>query len=424
MKIIICKGQFLGPISGADEILVNYAIQLHRAGHEVSVLLVYPHSPLDQYYKRLREAGVSIHIVARNHVGALVNTGRTLARTLLNAFPYSQSLVRTTAQKAATYLAVGYREQCREFLTASRPDVVHVLSPDPGAMVLISAAHDAGIPVIYQECGIPYHPPSSATFYEQFTAVLPLCTEIATLSPQLAQVCRERLPFSNSLSVLPIIVEDLRNGHPATPVSQTDINIGFAARIEHLKGPLVLLDAFAVASRACSNLRLIVAGAGALKRQFAERAHELGVASRCEFTNVYEGQDGRQSFMRRLNIFALPSLTEGTPNSIIEAMSLGLPIVASEVGGIPDVVHPDGGILVSPNDPKALARAFVRLAEDTDLRREMGSAARARYEKLFSPEAVLPVLLKTYQRVSGANGSPPSKNLGVHPWDDAAAQVA
>lgn len=79
MKIIICKGQFLGPISGADEILVNYAIQLHRSGHEVSVLLLYPQSPLDQYHKRLREAGVSIHIVARNPVGAFVNTGRRLA---------------------------------------------------------------------------------------------------------------------------------------------------------------------------------------------------------------------------------------------------------------------------------------------------------------------------------------------------------
>ena len=424
MKIIICKGQFLGPISGADEILVNYAIQLHRSGHEVSVLLLYPHSPLDQYHKRLREAGVSIHIVARNPVGAFVNTGRRLARTLLNTFPYSQSLVRTNAEKAATFLAVRYREQCREFLTTARPDVVHVLSPDPGAMVLISAAHDAGIPVIYQECGIPYHPPSYATFYEQFTAVLPLCTEIATLSPQLAQICLERLPFLNNFSVLPIIVQDLRNGHPPARTRQGDITIGFAARIEYLKGPLVLLDAFAEALQVFPGLRLIIAGKGALKRELARRAHELGVASRCEFTTVYKGLAGRQSFMRRLDVFALPSLTEGTPNSIIEAMSLGLPIVATEVGGIPDVVHSDGGILVSPNDPKALARAFVRLAEDSELRREMGSAARARYEKLFSPEAVLPVLLKTYRRVSGANGSLPSKNPGVHSWDDMAAQLA
>ncbi len=60
MKIILCKGQFPGPISGADEILVNYATQLQRHGFSVSVLLLYPHLPQDHYYLRLQEAGVSV----------------------------------------------------------------------------------------------------------------------------------------------------------------------------------------------------------------------------------------------------------------------------------------------------------------------------------------------------------------------------
>lgn len=420
MKIIISKGQLLGPISGADEILVNYATHLHRAGHDVSVLLLYPYSPLDQYYRRLREAGVSIYTVASAPVGTFLSTGRKLGRGLLNILPRSQSLVRRNAQRVATSLAARYQKQCHDFLKEFRPDVVHVLSPDPGAMVLISAAHVAGIPVMYQEVGIPYHPPSFELFYEQFTAVLPLCAEVATLSPLLAEMCRERLPISNKLSVLPIIVEDLRNGHRPARDAQADITIGFAARIEHLKGPLVLLEAFAAASRKCRRLKLIIAGAGPLQQQFTARARALGVASRCELTSVYKSQAERQSFMRRLDIFALPSLTEGTPNSIIEAMSLALPIVASDVGGIPDLVTSDAGILVSPEDAGALAGAFVGLAEDSELRRRMGSAARDRYEKLFSPEAVLPVLLKTYRRVSGrevAEGAPPAKNPGPHPWE-------
>ena len=420
MKIIISKGQFLGPISGADEILVNYATHLHRSGHDVSVLLLYPHSPLDQYYRRLREAGVSIYTVAPGPVGAFLSTGRKLARGLLNALPRSQPLVRRNAQRVATGLAARYQQRCHDILKEFRADVVHVLSPDPGAMVLISAAHVAGIPVMYQEVGTPYHPPSFELLYEQFTAVLPLCAEVATLSPLLAEMCRERLPFSNKLSVLPVIVEDLRNGHTPARAAQADITIGFAARIEHLKGPLVLLEAFAAASRASRGLKLIIAGAGPLQQQFTARARALGVAARCELTSVYQSQAERRAFMRRLDIFALPSLTEGTPNSIIEAMSLGLPIVASDVGGIPDLIASDAGILVSPEDPGALARAFVSLAEDAELRRRMGDAARRRYENLFSPEAVLPVLLNTYRRVSGrevSEGSRPAKNPGRHPWE-------
>lgn len=420
MKIIICKGQFLGPISGADENLVNYATQLHKGGHCVSVLLLYPYSPQDQYYLRLREAGVTVQSVASHSARTFIGAGRRLARRLLSAFPSSQYLVRKNARKIATTLALRYYEQCRELFRASHADVVHVLTPDPGGKVLISAAHAARIPVVYQEAGIPYHPPSYESYYEQFTTVLPLCSEVAALSPLLAQLCRERLPFSTKLSVLPILVEDLRNGHTTAGASKADITIGFAARIEHLKGPMVLLEAFAAASRKHRGMRLMIAGAGAMEQQLIARARELGVASQCEFIGLYTGHTERQSFMRRLDVFALPSLTEGTPNSIIEAMSLGLPIVASDVGGIPDVVALDAGILVSPGDSEALSRAIIRLAEDTQLRRQMGRAARERYEKLFSPEAVMPVLLKTYRRVSGrelSDPTPPSTNPCLHPWE-------
>jgi glycosyltransferase involved in cell wall biosynthesis len=418
MKIMLCKGQFLGPMSGADETLVNYATQLHKAGHSVSVLLLYPYLPQDEYYVRLRETGISVHCVASTSSRTLLGNGRKIARWLISAFPSTQYWVRTNGQKLATNIALRYRKQCRDFLVQSCANIVHVLTPDPGGMVLISAAHDAGIPVMYQEVGIPYHPPIYASYYEQFMTVLPLCAEVSALSPALAQMCRERMPYPNKLSVLPIMTEDLRNGHTSRRES-TDINIGFAARIEHLKGPMILLEAFAIASRSCDGLRLSIAGAGGLEREFTARAQALGVASQCEFTGVYAGPAERRSFMERLDIFALPSLTEGTPNSVIEAMALGLPIVASDVGGIPDVVSADAGILIQTQDSGAMAEAIIRLARDPQLRKRMGEAARKRYEQIFSPEAVLPLLLDTYQRLAGGElpKSPASsRSFGIHPW--------
>ncbi len=421
MRIILCKGQFLGPISGADEILVNYATQLHRSGHSVTVLLLYPYSPQEPYYVRLREAGVHVQTIASNSAGTFLRTGRKVARGLLSAFPSSRYLVRGNAQKLATNMAFGYYEQCLDFLKQADAHLAHIITPDPAATMMISAAHAAGVPVIYQEVGIPYHPPEYEKYYKQFTTVLPLCAEVAVLSPLLARLCRQMLSLPDKqLSVLPILIEDISNGyldksrHPTT-----DITIGFAARIEHLKGPMVLLEAFAAASRTCDRLRLMIAGTGTLEQKLIARARALGVASRCEFVGVYTKPEQRKSFMQRLDIFALPSLTEGTPNSIIEAMLHGLPVVASAVGGIPDVITSDTGILVPPNDSAALAEAIIRLAKNAKLREQMGRAARERYRDLFSPRAVLPVLLNTYRRVAmrePLESSLPTNDCVTHPW--------
>ena len=419
MRIILCKGQFLGPISGADETLVTYAIQLQKLGHDVAVLLLFPYSPQDQRYLRLRAAGVPVVTVASTPVRATLEAGRKIARRALRAFPSSQRLLRKKAHKISSGITFQYQQQCRDSLLALRADMAHVVTPDAGAMALIRAAHTVGIPVLYQELGIPYHPPDFAFSYEQFTQVLPLCAEVAALSPALAQQCQERLPQLKRLSILPIITDDLRNGHSAPRVAGGEVNIGFAARIEHLKGPLTLLESFAIASRAERRLRLMVAGAGSLEPKLRARAHALGVAAQCEFVGLYTQPEERKAFMERLDIFALPSLTEGTPNCIAEAMSHGVPIIASTVGGIPDVVTAQAGILVSPGDIGALAAALARMAEDHHLRRRMGQASRQRYEKLFSPPAVLPTLLHTYQRVAAgetAAAPPLLPEHEAHPW--------
>jgi glycosyltransferase involved in cell wall biosynthesis len=421
MRVIFCKGQFLGPISGADEILVNYATQLHRSGHSVTVLLLYPPSPQEQHYVRLREAGVHVETIASNSAGTFLGMGRKVARGLLNAFPASRYLIRKNAQKVATNMASGYYEQCRDFLEQADVNLAHMITPDPGAAMMISAAHAAKVPVIYQEVGIPYHPPEYEKYYEQFTSVLPLCAEVAALSPLLARQCQQMLSLPDKqLSVLPILIEDIRNGPPAQPrPSTTDITIGFAARIEHLKGPMVLLEAFASASQTCDRLRLMIAGAGTLEQKLIARARSLGVASRCEFVGVYTKPEQRKSFMQLLDIFALPSLSEGTPNSIIEAMLHGVPVIASAVGGIPDIIPPETGILVPPGDIEALGEAIIRLAKNAKLRERMGRAARERYGDLFSPRVVLPVLLNTYRRVALREPRElvlPSNDYVMHPW--------
>ena len=102
----------------------------------------------------------------------------------------------------------------------------------------------------------------------------------------------------------------------------------------------------------------------------------------------------------------------------VEAMAHAKPIIASEGGGVPDMIGQEAGLLVPAGDPEALSKAMLRLAADAELRGAMGRAARARYERFFSPAAVLPLILQTYKRLSG-NGhhvAPSAGNGHVHPW--------
>ena len=416
MKIILCKSHFDGPISGADETLVTYAAQLRKAGQSVSVLLMFLHAEEDQYYQRLLEAGVPVSWIASNLTQNSFGTGRKLANRMFYTFPASKGFVRRKTQPMLTAMAERYSCQCREFFETARPDLVHVMTPNAGAAVIIKAASDAGIPVMYQELGIPYHPPGF-DYYHEFASVLPLCSEIVALSPLLMNHCREELPPHKGLSVLPIMSQELVNGGNTQHHSDEKITFGFAARMEELKGPLVLMDALAIASRANGQIYLNLAGDGSQRQKIAARAKALNVAGHYRYHGVYTHPEERRSFMEGVDVFVMPSFTEGTPNSIVEAMAHQRPIIASRVGGVPDMIGDEAGLVVTPGDARALADAMLRLANDPNLRDRMGRAAHERYQNFFSPPVVLPLMLHTYGRLSG-NGhrQTHSSNGHVHPW--------
>jgi len=414
----------MGPISGADETLVTYATQLKLAGHDPSVLLVHPPAHNDQYYVRLINARVPVSSIAPASTSATLAAGRSLLSRINRVLPFSKHLLRNNAQKITSGIIGRYFQACREYFERCDAALIHVVTPDPNAMLIVRAGHAAGVPVLYQELGIPYHPPGFESTYQRFTSVLSLCTEVAALSPRLAEHCREKLPQPRTLSVLPIMAEGPHDGGTETSEVSGAVRFGFAARIEHLKGPLILVEAFAAVHRRTTDVTLKIAGVGSQIQKAVRMAGRVGVEKLCHFTGAYQGLEQRVAFMRSLDVFVLPSLTEGTPNSIIEAMSQGLPVIASEVGGVPDVVTPETGILVPPGDHSALAKAMCLLVADPGLRNRMGRAARDRYQKMFSPEAVLPGMIKTYRRVaanqSGSVAAHSESSLvgNSHPWVD------
>jgi glycosyltransferase involved in cell wall biosynthesis len=422
MKILFCKNNFAGPISGADEIAVTYATELKHAGHATSVLLVQPPSTNDHLIERLRVAGVPVDTLASKTFSSSLATARRVAIRAMRTFTPASNLILSNSRKVVHNLLQQYHDSCCAYLSQTRPDVMHVLTPDPGAIMLIRAAHATNTPIVYQEVGIPFHPPGFEEVYERFVTVLPLCAGVAALSPRLAHELNRAVPHVRRPEVLPLITLH-QNGTSTSGQPSARVVFGFSARLEYLKGPIRLLKAFGVAHQTAKAMELKIAGEGSQRDELIETSRRLGVEDKCKLVGVYNSLEERSLYMSSIDVFVLPSLTEGTPNVIIEAMAHGKPIIATAVGGVPDLVTQDVGILVRPDDNDALADAMIRLALDSELRCKMGHAARSKYEQLFTPEVVLPVLTDFYERVvrSHANGQAPNTGNGrqppsSHPW--------
>lgn len=421
MKIALCKSHFFGPVSGADEILVSYAISLHQAGHDVDVVLLYKPTENDRFNRRLRHAGVPIvTIIERSIAFTILRSLRGLLSSFLLFFllvPRTERGLRKIWQVLIDLISRVHYKNCRTYFAQSNYGLLHVFTPDTGATLLIRAGKEAGVPVLYHEMGTPHHLPPLDPHYKRLEKVLPLCSEVAALSPTLARQWAERFPFLSSVSVLPLLTDDadmLRTPAKLGANGNHETIFGYAARIETGKGPFVLADALAHLRRSRDDVLVRLAGTGPAVQDVKARVRELRLNGSWEFVGSYDGAVGCSAFMRTLDVFVLPSFAEGTSKSVIEAMAHGLPIITTNVGGSPDLLTPDAGILVAPGDSAALADAMQRLASDPALRKRMGQAARERYLKLFAPHAVLSMLLDTYARVAGRNGH--ESHNGHHPW--------
>jgi len=418
MKIALCKSHFFGPVSGADEILVSYATSLHNAGHDVDVVVLYKPAENDRYNQRLRKAGVPVvTVINRSIAFTILRSLRGLLSGFLLVFllvPRTERGLRKIWQVLIDLISRFHYKNCREYFAHSHYDVLHVFTPDTGATLMIRAGKEGGIPVLYHEMGTPHYLPPLDRHYKRLEKVLPLCSEVAALSPTLAQQWSERFPFLPPISVLPLLTDDAYVLKMPPKLGMNDTIFGFAARIETGKGPFVLADAFAQLRQSRDDVLVRLAGTGPAVQDVKARVRELRLNGSWEFVGSYDGAVGCSAFMRTLDVFVLPSFAEGTSKSVIEAMAHGLPIITTTVGGLPDLLTPDAGILVPPGDTAALAGAMQRLASDPALRERMGRAARERYLKLFAPDAVLSMLVDTYSRVAGRNGHV-SQN-GHHPW--------
>lgn len=166
------------------------------------------------------------------------------------------------------------------------------------------------------------------------------------------------------------------NDRQDPPTDQQPIELLTVGRLSPEKGHEFLLEALAALRRQNLPVTCTLIGDGPRHQFLRDRAADLGVTSHVHFLGSV-GQDRIQNLYRRADIFVLPSLAEGLPVVLLEAMALQRPVVASRIAGIPELVQ-DGvnGLLVAPARSDQLAHAIERLVRDPHLRQRLGHAAR------------------------------------------------
>ena len=251
------------------------------------------------------------------------------------------------------------------------------------------AAKIAGVPIIV-------HTPHGHIFYGHFSSLVTrffMAIEKLTLSIidcMVALTEGERSDYIRFAVVKPNKIVTIHSGVDIDRFLNAKVNIeekkrslglnpewlvvGTVGWLLPIKGPIYLLKAMALLWHSHPEIQLVYVGKGDLEEDVKKEARRMGVSARVKFLGW---RDDIPEIMRVLDIFVLPSLNEGMGRVLVEAMAVGKPIVASRVGGIPDLVKEGhNGFLVEPGDVDGMAFAVKELVNSKKTRDAMGTKGR------------------------------------------------
>jgi glycosyltransferase involved in cell wall biosynthesis len=183
----------------------------------------------------------------------------------------------------------------------------------------------------------------------------------------------------------------------------TEFNILYAGRLDYKKGLIELIKSAKDITRIFPNTNYLISGTGPLLNDLLRLVKNEGLHSRFKFFGQVN-QKTLRNLYQESNAFILPSYYEGFPNVILEAMSCGLPTIATNVGGIPEMIqHKRNGLLIPPRNSTAITKALTNILTDESLRSEMSKNARYLAEKQYSWNNISNEYLKVYTSVLDTN---------------------
>lgn len=202
------------------------------------------------------------------------------------------------------------------------------------------------------------------------------------------------------------------NRRSAKPAAKAKLDLAgktvllFVGRLAPQKALPDLLTALQSAHKSCPDLHLLLIGEGEERKALEQRSQALGLSSHVTFTGNI---DNVQDYLDAADVFVLPSLAEGISNALLEAMTTGLPSIATAVGGTPEVLDNGScGIVLPPARPDLFAEAIVQLASDPAQAARLGAAARSRIMQTYAFSVVGNQYIELYQRLNRQSGLAPA----------------
>lgn len=292
-------------------------------------------------------------------------------------------------------------------------DLIHGQNLFPEGYVALRLAKKFGVPsMVHSRGSDAVYWPHNLRRYRRFAE------KVIQSADQLLTICHAQRRVVEALAQPKAICEVVYNGvdptrYDANPELRNQLrqqlNLGpnnlllaFVGELRTNKGIAELLEAFETIAAMHNHCQLLMIGGGSEAEQWYQAADNLKARSRLRFAG-YVSPPEVANWLSAADIFVFPSHREGLPNAVLEAAAVGLPIVATNCGGIPEIIQ-DGinGLLVSPQDTKELICALERMISQPDLRARFSARVRADTLQKFSWDAHGKRLREVYERVLAA----------------------
>ncbi|MFH1023616.1 MAG: glycosyltransferase [Planctomycetota bacterium] len=292
----------------------------------------------------------------------------------------------------------------RRIIGRERPDIVHtwLFTSDLYGRI---AARLAGVPIVMSASrGLDIDKPIRRQWADRI--LRPLTTAYTVNARAVGDMLmrRERVP-AGKIFLIPNGVASPASSPTDTPgetrrrlgVPASGFLVGGVGRLVPVKGFRTLLETIRRMGDAGRAVHVCLAGDGPLREELLNLAARLGISDRVTFAGH---QNDMRGILAAFDVLVSSSLSEGCSNVILEAMAAGKPVIATEVGGNPELVTPgETGLLVPPEDPAALADAILRLLRNPGECRRMGEAGRLRVEEHFTMDRMVSETAALYERL-------------------------
>jgi glycosyltransferase involved in cell wall biosynthesis len=356
-----------GGYYGAENMLLNLCASQEKAGCQNSLLLFYNvHTPNVEFYERARRHGISVRMVH--------------------------------CKGRADWRAV---QQIEEYIQTEAIDVVHTHGYKADLYGFL-AAWRSGKPVV-ATCHNWVGGTTALGIYNHLDRLaLKKFSALAAVSDEVAQRLLDSGVPADKIRTIAngIDVQSFEHGHPLPALSfMGEKVVGMVARLDLQKGFEYLLRAVRELCNTMNGFKVVIVGEGPDRPAIEAMVQEYGLQSSVVLAGQQSDMPGVYAAM---DIFVLPSLNEGLPMTILEAMAASKPVVATRVGAIPKVINDgENGLLINPRNSEALRNALASLLSDPNKCRRMGEKAHGWVSRNYTSEAMALKYRQLYDEILG-----------------------